>query len=105
MIGRGSGGKAQGSRAKTSAIADHIRAVTFCIADGVMPSNEERGYVVRKLIRRAGTYADDLGIKEPFLYKLVSVVVEVMGNAYPELKSKRDDIAQVVKRRRRTFYL
>ena len=91
-------------RAKVNAIADHIRAVTFCIADNVMPSNEERGYVVRKLIRRAMTHGHDLGIKETFLYKLVVEVSEVMGNAYPYLKERRDDIAQVVKREEESFF-
>ncbi len=86
-----------------NAIADHIRAVTFCIADGVMPSNEERGYVVRKLIRRAMSRAQDLGIKEPFLYKLVSVVADVMKAGYPEIRERRDDIAQIVKREEESF--
>lgn len=88
---------------KLNAIADHIRAATFCIADGVMPSNEERGYVVRKLIRRAMTHCQDIGIKEPFLYKLVSTVVDVMKAQYPELKEKRDDIAQVIKKEEENF--
>ena len=88
---------------RISAIADHVRAVTFCIADGVMPSNEERGYVVRKLIRRSMTHAKDVGITEPFLYKLVSVVAEVMKPQYPEMKERRDDIAQVVKREEENF--
>ncbi|MDD5137038.1 MAG: alanine--tRNA ligase, partial [Candidatus Omnitrophica bacterium] len=90
-------------KSKVKAIADHIRAVTFCIADGVMPSNEERSYVVRKLIRRAMVHGQDVGIKEPFLYKLVSIVSDVMGKAYPEVKEKRDDIAQVVKREEESF--
>ncbi|MFA5255899.1 MAG: alanine--tRNA ligase [Candidatus Omnitrophota bacterium] len=88
---------------KINAIADHIRAVTFCIVDGVMPSNEERGYVVRKLIRRSMAHAKDIGITEPFLYKLVSVVAEVMRPQYPELEERRDDIAQVVKREEENF--
>jgi len=89
---------AQEHKSHVNAIADHIRAITFTIADGVMPSNEERGYVVRKLIRRSVSHGADIGIKAPFLYKLVSVVANVMSEAYPEIKSRRDDIAQVVKR-------
>ena len=102
-IEKGVRGQGPEARAKINAIADHVRAVTFCIADGVMPSNEERGYVVRKLIRRAMSHGQDIGIKEPFLYKLVSVVAEVMGGAYPDLRSKRDDIAQVVKKEEENF--
>ncbi|MDP3730562.1 MAG: alanine--tRNA ligase [Candidatus Omnitrophota bacterium] len=86
-----------------NAIADHIRAVTFCIADGVMPSNEERGYVVRKLIRRAMSHAQDIEIKEPFLYKLVSVVADVMKSQYPEIMERKEDMAQVVKREEENF--
>ncbi len=93
--------KAQSS--KVNAIADHIRAVTFAIADGVMPSNEEQGYVVRKLIRRAMMHSQNIGIKESHLYKLVSVVTNVMCQPYPELKTIRDDIAQVVKREEENF--
>ena len=85
------------------AIADHIRAVAFCVADGVMPSNEERGYVVRKLIRRAIAHGRELEIKGLFLYKLVAPVADVMRKPYPELMSKRDDIAQVVKREEELF--
>lgn len=88
---------------RLSAIADHIRAVIFCIADGVMPSNEERGYVVRKLIRRAISHAQDIGIREPFLYKTVNGVAQAMGVAYPELAAKRDDIAGIVKREEENF--
>jgi alanyl-tRNA synthetase len=95
--------QAGAGNAKVNAIADHIRAVTFCIADGVMPSNEERGYVVRKLIRRSMTHAKDIGITEPFLYKLVSVVAEVMKVQYPEIMERRDDIAQVVKREEENY--
>ncbi|MDD3906003.1 MAG: alanine--tRNA ligase [Candidatus Omnitrophica bacterium] len=91
------------ARSRISAIADHIRAVTFCVADGVMPSNEERGYVVRKLIRRSMSHAREIGIKEVFLYKLIGVITDMMGEAYPDLKEKRDDIAQVVKREEENF--
>ncbi|MDD5173958.1 MAG: alanine--tRNA ligase, partial [Candidatus Omnitrophica bacterium] len=90
---------------KINAIADHIRAVTFCIADGVMPSNEERGYVVRKLIRRSMTHAKEIGITEPFLYKLVSLVADVMSAQYPEIKERREDIAQIVKREEENYLL
>ncbi len=88
---------------KINAIADHIRAVTFAICDGVMPSNEKRGYVVRKLIRRSVIYGQEIGIKEPFLYKLVSIVADMMKVPYPELKDRRDDIAQVVKKEEENF--
>ena len=92
-------------KAKVNAIADHIRAVTMIIADGVMPSNEERGYVVRKLIRRASSHARDLGIETQELYKLVNAVVEVMKAQYPELTEKRDDIASIVKKEEDNFNL
>ena len=95
--------QAGAGNAKVNAIADHIRAVTFCIADGVMPSNEERGYVVRKLIRRSMSHAKDIGINEPFLYKLVSTVADMMKDQYPEIKEGRDDIAQVIKKEEENF--
>ncbi|MFC1621225.1 alanine--tRNA ligase [Candidatus Omnitrophota bacterium] len=80
-----------------NAIADHIRAVTFAIGDGALPSNEERGYVIRKLIRKAFWYGKSMGTKgQPFLYKIVPVVVNVMKKPYPELTKQREDIAQVV---------
>ena len=81
---------------KVNAIADHIRAVTFAIGDGVLPSNEERGYVIRKLIRKAFWYGRGLGLEKPFLYKLVPVVAKVMKRPYPELTDHREDIAEVV---------
>ena len=88
---------------KVNAIADHIRAVVFAISDGAMPSNEERGYVVRKLIRRSMTHARDLDIKGPFLFRLVSIVVDVMKDQYPELLSRREEIAQIVKKEEESF--
>ncbi len=77
-------------------IADHARAVVFCIGDGVLPSNDGRGYVVRKLIRRClfNATADK---PSPFLYKIVATVIEVMKKAYPELVERRDNIAQIIK--------
>ena len=96
-------GAGRAIRSKSNAIADHIRAATFCIADGVMPSNEERGYVVRKLIRRSMSHCQDIGIREPFLYKLIAHVADLMHDAYPEVKTIRDDIAQVVKKEEEAF--
>src|SRR5262245_7601359 len=66
-------------------IADHVRAVAFCIADGVLPGNEERNYVVRKLVRRALRDGYDLGVEEPFLHTLAAVVASTMGEPYPEV--------------------
>jgi len=67
-------------------IADHLRASTFLMADGVMPSNEGRGYVLRRIMRRAMRYANMLGAKDPVIYKLVPTLVAKMGEAYPEIK-------------------
>ncbi|MCM8798127.1 MAG: alanine--tRNA ligase, partial [Candidatus Omnitrophica bacterium] len=78
------------------AIADHIRAVVFAIGDGVLPSNEERGYVVRKLIRRAFWHGHCLGIEKEFLYKIVPIVTKVMSIPYPELTERRENISQIV---------
>lgn len=78
-------------------IADHMRAATFAICDGIVPSNEERGYVVRNLIRRAEMRGILLGINRPFLYKLVYIIGKVMEEPYPEIGKKHEDIAQVIK--------
>src|SRR5204863_6097905 len=64
-------------------VADHIRATTFLIGDGVIPSNEWRGYVLRKIMRRAMRHGKHLGLTEPFLHALVDVLVREMGGAYP----------------------
>ena len=78
-------------------VADHLRAMTFLIADGVMPSNEWRGYVLRKIMRRAMRHGKKLGMTGPFLHQLVDVLVRDMGAAYPELPASRDTIVQVVR--------
>ena len=77
-------------------ITDHLRASTFLIGEGVFPSNEGRGYVLRRLIRRAVRQGRQLGMDKPFLYPLTAVVADVMKDAYPELTSKRDHISQVI---------
>ena len=77
-------------------IADHARATTFLIADGVVPSNEWRGYVLRKIMRRAMRHGNRLGLTEPFLCGLVDVLVAQMGEAYPELKSGHEYVSKVV---------
>lgn len=86
-----------------NAIADHIRAISFAIADGVFPSNEERGYVIRKLIRKAFWHGRSLGLKKPFLYKLVPAVAKVMKKPYPGLTEQREEIAQVIQMEEERF--
>lgn len=78
-------------------IADHIRSCSFLIADGVLPSNEGRGYVLRRIIRRAVRHGYKLGQKQAFFYKLVPDLVKVMGDAYPELKEKQTQIMEALR--------
>ncbi|MBI4486681.1 MAG: alanine--tRNA ligase, partial [Acidobacteria bacterium] len=77
-------------------VADHIRATTFLIADGVIPSNEWRGYVLRKIMRRAMRHGKHLGLTEPFLHRLVAVLDREMGDAYPELRVNREAIEKTI---------
>ena len=78
-------------------IADHIRSCSFLIADGVLPSNEGRGYVLRRIVRRAVRHGYKLGQKQAFFYKLVPDLVKVMGDAYPELKEKQTQIMEALR--------
>jgi alanyl-tRNA synthetase len=77
-------------------IADHMRATVFLLADGVMPENTGRGYVLRRIVRRAARHGKMLGFTEPFLYRLVDTVVQIMGQAYPELESHRQYVTKLL---------
>ena len=85
-------------------IADHIRTVAFAIGDGALPSNEGRGYVLRRLLRRAVRFAKQLGIEKPFLFELVPVVGELMEVFYPEVKQKEAFIMRVIKTEEERFH-
>jgi len=85
------------SRISHRIIADHLRSSSFLIADGVMPANEGRGYVLRRIMRRAMRHAHQLGCKEPLMYKLVPALIEQMGKAYPELERARNSIEETLK--------
>lgn len=85
-------------------IADHIRTIAFAIADGALPANEGRGYVLRRLLRRAVRFSQSLGINEPFMYKLVDIVAEIMEPYYPNVKEKADFIKRVIKSEEERFH-
>ncbi|SFL79469.1 alanyl-tRNA synthetase [Gracilibacillus orientalis] len=85
-------------------IADHIRTVTFAVSDGALPSNEGRGYVLRRLLRRAVRYAKHIGIDKPFMYQLVPTVGTIMEAFYPEVKGKTDFIQNVIKTEEARFH-
>ena len=85
-------------------IADHIRATSFLVSDGVIPSNEGRGYVQRRIIRRAIRHGYKLGQKKPFFYKLVPLLVELMGAAYPRLQAEGKRVEEVLKAEEERFY-
>src|SRR6185295_126959 len=78
-------------------VADHIRATTFLIADGVIPSNEWRGYVLRKIMRRAMRHGKHLGFTEPFMHGLVGILDREMGDAYPEIRRNREMIEKTIR--------
>lgn len=85
-------------------IADHTRTVAFAIGDGALPSNEGRGYVLRRLLRRAVRYGKNLGIDRPFMYSLVPIIGEIMNDFYPEVESKQDFIMRVIKNEEERFH-
>jgi alanyl-tRNA synthetase len=84
-------------------IADHARAVSFLIGDGVMPSNEGRGYVLRRLLRRAARHGRLIGLKEPFLHRVATTVAKLMGEAYPELRTEEKRIQEVIRSEEERF--
>jgi len=84
-------------------IADHIRSLAFAIADGAMPSNEGRGYVLRRILRRASRHGRLLDLHEPFIYKLTATLVDIMGNSFPEIKQQAEHVALVIKSEEESF--
>ena len=84
-------------------IADHIRASSFLIVDGVLPSNEGRGYVLRRIIRRAVRHGYQLGQAQPFFYKIVPALVATMGEAFPELARAAEQVQRVLKQEEERF--
>ncbi len=84
-------------------IADHIRTLTFAITDGATPSNDGRGYVIRRILRRASRFGRELGLHEPFLYKLVPTVIDILGEAFPEIKERAGHVSTVVQSEEASF--
>src|SRR6201999_1113729 len=93
----------RGGAASLRVIADHARATTFLIADGVLPSNEGRGYVLRKIMRRGIRHGRQLGAEKPFMYQMVYAVRDLMKVAYPELEEHADRVSKVVHEEERRF--
>ncbi|MCX6894350.1 MAG: alanine--tRNA ligase [Verrucomicrobia bacterium] len=84
-------------------IADHIRTLSFAIADGIQPGNNDRNYVLRRILRRAVRYGRTLGFHEPFFYKLVDVLAETMGDVFPEIRAKKKHVQEVIQREEESF--
>jgi alanyl-tRNA synthetase len=84
-------------------IADHIRTLGFAIADGIQPSNEGRGYVLRRILRRAVRYGRTLEFKEPFFYKLVDVLADTMGDVFPEIRTRKKQVQETIQREEEAF--
>jgi alanyl-tRNA synthetase len=99
-----SGAKYEGDAAVAMrVISDHIRALSFAIADGVIPSNEGRGYVLRRLLRRASRYGRKIGLTQPFMKELFPVLESVMSGAFPELKKHRDEVMRAINAEEESF--
>ena len=98
------GGTPEAGSPSLKVIADHIRACSFTIVDGVVPGNEGRGYVLRRIVRRAVRHGYKLGARQPFLYSLVAALVKEMGEAYPELKRDQARIEEVLKGEESRFF-
>ncbi len=101
ISGREYSGGSQGTAHRV--IADHLRALVFAITDGAFPSNEGRGYVLRRLLRRAARFARELGLKEPFLFNLVPVLVYEMGEAFPEIAQRQSFVQDVIRAEEERF--
>ena len=101
----GSGGESEQEKIDIAfrVIADHIRALSFAIADGIIPSNEGRGYVLRRILRRAVRYGRTLGFHEPFFFKLVDVVANNLGDVFPELRANQSRIMDTIRREEEAF--
>ena len=84
-------------------IADHIRTLSFAIADGIQPGNTDRNYVLRRILRRAVRYGRTLGFKEPFFYKLVDVLADTMGDVFPEIRSRKKQVQETIQREEEAF--
>jgi len=84
-------------------IADHIRTLSFAIADGIQPGNNDRNYVLRRILRRAVRYGRTLGFREPFFYKLVDVLAETMGGVFPEIRAKKKHVQDVIRTEEESF--
>ena len=105
------GAKAQSSKLKAQigidvafrVIADHIRTLSFAIADGIQPGNSDRNYVLRRILRRAVRYGRSLGFKEPFFYKLVDVLARTMGEVFPEIRARQQHVKDVLKTEEEAF--
>ena len=103
LAGRRHGGTMDPADVSMRVVADHLRAMTFLLADGVVPSNEWRGYVLRKIMRRAMRHGRRLGLEQAFLYRLVDVLVTELGAAYPELVAGRDAVVQMIRSEEERF--